>query len=424
MSGADWFMLAFDRSMQRVSGQGNVCHLTLSLDGTLSLVDLQARLDADPAWAWLASLRADKGAVGEVPCWVTSAVDPQRVREHHVDREADIVARVFDHERNAFLQDPVAVSLVQVAGAGSVVVLSWHHALMDARGGELWASWVAGVLPSAPTWVVQGQAPEGTPWERLMLAKKARDFLFRTGLGRIATVSSRRIPRGGDLAYRRIVLTAAETARVDARAKEAGASLVRSAFVLVGVARAVRAMARARGHRPADVLVPVPQDQRKRGATGPVITNRIGVLFYRLPDALLDDTQASVASVLEQLKAILRQGIGPAYGVLLDMCRHLPLPFYFGLVRAPTMGRIATFGFSDTGASLSRIDRFASVPVREAAHFPANIHPPGFTVVATRYGDALHLCVSFFRGMVSDAEYDAFELHLRRDLVGSDDEAA
>ena len=137
-----------------------------------------------------------------------------------------------------------------------------------------------------------------------------------------------------------------------------------------------------------------------------------------MADATLDDVGQAVSDVLGQLKAIVRDGVQPAYAVLMQMCRRLPLRAYFLVVRAPTLGRIATFGFSDTGATLSSIEQFAGVPIARARHFPANIHPPGFTVVSTRYRGRLQICTSYLEGAVTAQEYERYEAHLRADLTG------
>ena len=154
MSGSDWFMLAFDRSMKRHNGQGNVCHLMLELSDRLDVARLQARLDESEAWRWLCALRAHRGGWFGTPAWVVSNEAPSPVKVVAVDDISAVDDALFDHARDPYTMPCVAVGVAHLASGTSVVVLSWHHALMDARGAELWALWVASEEATPPTWVV------------------------------------------------------------------------------------------------------------------------------------------------------------------------------------------------------------------------------------------------------------------------------
>ena len=81
-------------------------------------------------------------------------------------------------------------------------------------------------------------------------------------------------------------------------------------------------------------------------------------------------------------------------------------------------GGAATFGFSDTGESLGRLTTAFGRRVVAALHLPANLHPPGFTVITSRVRGRLQVTVGWLDGTLTDDEIAAFERALRAELLG------
>jgi hypothetical protein len=421
LTGTDWFLLAFDRAMRSGPGAAGVCRLVVELEGGVDVAAVRAALEADPAWAWVRSLRLHV-APTRVPGWRASG--PRDASLGVVDVDALPAPTALP-----VLPDPtgdpggedggalVRLDVVRAPDRG-LLVLSWHHALMDARGAETLLRRLGGDPEVADVPLAHDPDAGAAPWkERLLRARDARDFLFDVSAGRVGQVTTEPAP-GAAPRFRALLLDEAETAVVDRRAGEAGAHVVRSAFALAAVARAVRALRATRGLPACDLLVPVPQDQRRRGAVGPVVGNWIGTFFYRLADADLVDARTAVAAITGQLRAMMRDGWQHAYTELLSLCRVIPLGPYWRVVAGPTDGVVATFGFSDTGESLGRLATAFGRRVVAALHLPANLHPPGFTVITSRVRGRLQVSVGWLDGTLTDDEITAFERALRAELLG------
>lgn len=424
LSGADVALLAMSDGMRARLGHDASCRLMLRVAGHVDPDALGMRLKISPTWRWLTSLRLGRGP-DRRPAWVVTPDAPEAGLRlyHRADDTAlwDAVASAEGQVGDPRHTPVVRLDLHHVGDETSAIVLTWHHAALDARGAELLMEAIAtDGLDDLGEDVIVGAEPardEGL-WARLMLAKKARDFLIRIGLGSVAFVGPRRPLPAAAPVWRRRVLDEAKTAAADARADDLRASLLRSAWHLVAVGRALEPELVSRGVRGRDLLVPVPQDRRRRGAKGPLLGNHISTLFYRLPREALADAASAVQLTGEQLKDRMKGGMPAAYLVLLDMVRGAPGWLLRLLIGLPTLGRVATFGFSDTGRSLDRLAAFRGEAVVEAVHLPANLAPPGLTVIVSRLRDRILLCASSLPdGLDADA-LDALLLRVEQELVG------
>ena len=423
LGGVDAVMVAMADGMRREVGHDASCRVVLTLDGFVDPDPLVMRLKRSPTWRWLTSWRLGRGP-GRWPAWCVDPSAPEvPLRLLHAPDEAELVA-ALDGDRDP-VGDPrrtplLRLDLYHVGVARSVLVLTFHHAAFDARGAELLlAAVLDGTLDDLDATALFGDPPARGPlWPRVWSAKAARDHLFRVAWPPLAFLGSRRLGVVSAPSRGRRVLDAEAMARADAVAASVGASMTRSALHLAVTAGAVAALLARQGRPRGDLLVPMPQDRRRRGAKGPVLGNRISTMFLRLPRALCDRPDALVADIQGQLRDRMASGLLDAYLTLLDLCRGLPGWLMRALMRLPTLGRVATFGFSDTGASLDRFDAVGGVPVAEARHLPANLAPPGLTVVFSRDRGRLTVCATWLPGALSHADAEALLDDIVARLVG------
>ncbi len=422
VSGSDWFMLAMDRARRARVGHGNICHLVLDLEAGIEAAAVEAQVRSLPVVGWLASLRVERPSRWGTPRWTTGNRPPElHVRSHTVTRWEGQPQALFADVLDASSESLVTLDLLHGPDGRSMVVWSWHHALMDARGGELLARLVGGLVPMREV-LVASPPPPGSPMTlsaRLAQAKQARDFVFGRSLPPMDTLQRERVKHRPSLHHALLELTGDELVACDRALAASGAGFLRSAFLLACVARAVHAVLRSRGKGTKDLLVPVPQDQRPRGQAGPLLSNQLGILFYRLSPADLVDVPTTVRALGDQLRQMLKEEVPAAFGMLLAMCRSLPLDLYLPIVLAPTLGKVASFGFSDAGDGLAKLDSFLGVPVRRATHYPANIEPPGFTVVASRMPGRVVISTAWMEGALRPDELALYQATLRADLLGT-----
>ncbi|MCB9664799.1 MAG: hypothetical protein H6732_11860 [Alphaproteobacteria bacterium] len=408
VSGSDWFAVMVDEAMRRRLGRGHTSHLVVELEGRLPLAVLRDQLRGTPLHeAGRARLVVE--APWRPARWALVG-PPTPVGHHALPETADLDAEVVPALDAPLHHAPVRLDLVDREGRTDLV-LSWSHALADARGAERLALDAAAgrrdtrllALPDAP--------PPRTVIETLRRAKAARDALFVGSLPRFTTLGRARRREAPRWARR-----AVPSSRVRAAAGRAGAGPFLLAFLVAVAAVEVAALARSRGLPRRDVLVPAPLDRRRRGAPVAALGNRLGVVIFRVPAAAVTDVRAATAACLGQLRGRLRSGWPEDYDTLLALCRHLPVDLLGSLVGLPSGGRLATFGLSYLASGLGELRSWGGVPVRRAYHLPSNPVPPGLTVVATEAGDTLELCVGHLPSLVSPAEADGLLARLAAHL--------
>lgn len=420
LNGADYFCLQLDGLMWKASAQRNVCIFAVTLSEPLALADLQRHLDLHPAYQWLCQLRLRQGLPFSLATWrhqpkARVAPIPEYQLEDGEHLPDSVLAMSWDISNGPAFK----VILLQLAGAGSRVVFAWHHVLMDARGGELFVRYL-GLPPTEkqPEWLAD-KAVKLPLKVRATIASEMKQFLYDTSVLPLLTLYQKK-PAKPQLRYRVLRFTPAQTLAINARATQMAAGFLSSAFYLAATAYAVAAVQQQRGIAVDDVLVPVPLDQRKRGAQGAVLGNQVSFLFYRIPGALLNDIAACTAELIKQMKTLMRTESPQHYSIMMDFLRRLPGLLYRQMLKAPTRGLMASFFYSDTGDSLSDFTSLFGRQVSHAVHYPPNMYPPGMTFVFSRVQGALQLTLGYMQPDLADAEADALLAQLSTALLGQE----
>jgi hypothetical protein len=149
-----------------------------------------------------------------------------------------------------------------------------------------------------------------------------------------------------------------------------------------------------------------------------VLGNQVSFLFYRIPNAVLNDISACTSELIEQMKSLMRSENPSHYTIMLDFLRRMPGFMYRRMLQAPTKGLMASFFYSDTGDSLQDFDELFGQPVRGAIHYPPNMYPPGLTFIFSRFQGALQLTLGYMEPDVSTAEVDLLLVSVRTALLG------
>tara|TARA_B100000809_G_scaffold265574_1_gene324833 strand:- start:1546 stop:2844 length:1299 start_codon:yes stop_codon:yes gene_type:complete len=415
-NGPDTFLLILDQLMLKSSGRGNICHLLVTLDEPVATLQIQAALDENTTYQWMCTLRAQGGSWFKPPRW---AVD-QRARAYPVpfyllaDTNAlELIARL--RMINPRRESPFQVQLLGQKDTTTQILITWHHALMDAHGAELFVAHIGQSLAGEPVFFDPNpDVPDHSQWRNTLKIKESLDEIshlpfMSTYIGR---GRSRPVVR-----HQVIALTEKQTGAVDEKITATGAQINKSLFYLAACARAVRHIVTARGGTVDDVVVSVPQDRRRRGAAGPMLSNQVTFLFYRISAAGLDSLKGTVTSLSEQMMDLMRQDFPARFHRMMLLCRHLPPFIYRHMIQQPTGKRMASFFISDTGQSLDRFETFLGAPVKNAIHYPPNMYPPGLTFIFARYKGRLSVTITTMEEELEDVESEALVAALKTELV-------
>jgi hypothetical protein len=208
-----------------------------------------------------------------------------------------------------------------------------------------------------------------------------------------------------------------DTALIDGRCQRLSAGFRRSHFYLAGSLRAVHALAMRRGNQDGAYLVPVPHDTRRRGAGGPIFSNHLSILFYRIEPRQCGKLSDIVAELGRQMTNQIRDRFPECCMAALEMFKPLPLGFFGRRLGKPTRGKFATFCFSDSGETCAGMNDFLGARIFEVTHLVPTWRPPGLTVVFLSFGGRLSALLSWVDDCLSATEVEGLERDLRAALL-------
>jgi len=414
LSGTDFFLLALDRNMRKNGTTGNVCHLGVDLHGSLSRAEMLARCQELQLLQWLNSVSIRRRWPLQIPHWQKSSTKGGVLLHEHFQDDG-IPEEIFQRALAVRAGATLAIDLIQRGSHKTTVVISWHHALMDAHGAEMLLRHIAEAEPTAPGKIFPTFPANGSLISQLGKAKEAKDLVVSASRNPVALLKQPGASGDTQLKFRLVEFSAAETAAIDQTAVIVGAGFRKSVLYLAAAALSLRGLFGRRDGAESAFCVPVPQDQRRRGATGPVVSNQVSFFFYRIPYDQLGSLQSAVQCISTQMLEQMRGEKQKSYATMMTLFRRLPLGVYAGMLKTSTNQN--SFHFSDTGESLSGFTSFLGRQVERVVHYPPCTYPPGFTIVFMRYQGRLSATIRYASKAISEEELAWFVDDLRSALL-------
>lgn len=196
--------------------------------------------------------------------------------------------------------------------------------------------------------------------------------------------------------------TAEETVLIDKNAKENGARFGSNLYQIACCAHAVQKFTTDES----DLWLPVPYDGRKRGSNGPMISNNISFLFYRLSFKDNPTIEDTVNDVYKQMNHQLKLAIPKKYNELLQFMKFIPKRFYYWMTTNAGKGAISTFLYSSSGEAVWDTSNF-SEDLSDTLLIPPFTYPPGLSITFLRYNGTLKMNIA-----VSSNKIDKIKLSL------------
>jgi len=419
-----------DRRMRRYGLPGNVCCAIIRLGPGLDMERLRQRITSSPILDWLSRVRIARPFPLLPPLWRTLA-EPKTVLYEHNDQNGgpdmswSLPTAVAGRQLHAARGPGLAFDVMRHADGTSHLYLSWNHTLLDARGLDLLLSHLNAngatngvpavqdlISPRQKGWDLSGW------WPNVKMARGSVKWLHESGDEPLfSLLPPGPPPRLCRNFYRVVSFTEPETARIDARSQQLVGGFRRGHFYLAASVRAVHAVAVQRGNQDGAYLIPVPHDTRRHGAKGPIFSNHLSILFYRIEPRYAGRIKDIVAELSRQMMDQIRDRFPESCMAALDMFKPLPLGFYVHHLGKPTRGKIATFSFSDSGEACTGMTDLWGAPILEVTHLVPSWRPPGLTVIFLRFGNRLSALLSSVDDCLSSAEVGRMERDVRHALL-------
>jgi hypothetical protein len=416
LTAADCFMLVLEKHHIRKTGlSNNTCRYLLELDGYVDAKELHTRVNTHPDLQWLASIAPEKKHPFSIPAWKRQRKTYEiPVGEYTTD---DLIPEEMINERITSHEPPfLRFDLLHRSDGNTALVFSWHHLLMDGYGAIL----LLRQLAKKEDWLrleLVDADEKHLPWIQLANATRAKFFVDRISKKPLSTIAPKKASATGYQKIRIVKFSPEDTSRIDAIGPSLGAQFGRSPLYLACTSRSVNELMKERGETPHDLWIPVPRDQRKKGAKGPLVGNHLSFLFYRLKKDVLSSLRKTVEAINEQMVNQIKTRMFADYDILMKYLRRTPSPLYYFWIKGPQGGSLASFLFTVSADHPDDFTRFGDHAIRDSWSFPSNIYPPGLTFAFMRYRDCLHLMILYFDDVLSTKELDRLEQRLKHELI-------
>jgi hypothetical protein len=429
----DYFMHAQDLWMRRSGLQGNICCAVIHLDRGFDVEGLRRRLNESPFIKWLSRARLVRSLPLLPPSWKLSAHQP--ILFEHDDSSAPMPNAwtppkvVSERQLHAERNPGIAFDVLRHADGTSHLFFSWNHTHLDAGG----VDFILHHLNSPNE--TNGEAPlkdfispkqiKGLPlsklWSNASFAHTSMKWLDESGKEPLfSPAPSGPRSSGRNNHRRRIHFTEEETARIAGRTAKVAPGFRRSHFYLAASLQALHNVALQRGTAGGAYLVPVPHDTRRHGAKGPIFSNHLSILFYRIEAQQAEKVRDIVAELGRQMTVQIRDKFPEACMAALNMFKVLPPEFYVKHLGKPTRGKLASLSFSDSGEACPGMTEFCGGRILDVTHLIPCWRFPGVTVLFLQFANRLSILLSWVDDCISMAEAEGLERDLRHVLLESE----
>lgn len=423
LSGSDCFHLVLDKHAHNYGTGSNVMRIVFQTTAPVSTEQVSTQLNASPLIQWLCNIRLHKGGLFGRPYWEHSGVSQGiPVKEHAGEQSGVLPSALLQRDLPLNQHHFIECDLVRYTDHSTSIVISWNHILLDGRG--------IGMLIQHLNELYEGQPARSLdvlfpPKEKktgfltyIRNMYRVKRFIENSSRAPIASVATGYGKEPSLFHTHLLQFSSEETTRIQQQATAAGARFGPNLFYLSCCALAVRARLDEK-KIDGPLWIPIPYDGRLRGAFGPVITNTVAFLFYRVDRDKLARLPDTVASFQQQMTDQMRDKMPQRYSMLLNMMRHLPLNLYYFLVNQRGKGAFASFLYSSTGDSFNRIDSFMGLPVDHLTIYPSPTFPPGLTFSFLKHRDTLNVNIAYSPDIIPAADLQLLISRLRQLLLGN-----
>ena len=413
LTGADCFILALEKHNQLQGAFGNTCKYVLELAGKLDAEAFKKKINQDTVIQQLASLSVTKTGLFSKPRWQSNPIKDIEVAVHESDAfiPNDVLQKKFTIERPGLF----SFDIVNRSNGNCSLILSWHHLLMDGYGAVLL---LKRICDSAKEITLSAEEPTvNLNFENIRQAAKAKLFIGKTSKKELSSIGSTKEYKSVNQKITVIPFTQEETKQIESNALVLGAKFGLSPFYLACSARGAKQILQERKVPVTNFWVPVPQNTRKKGALGPLLSNHISFLFYRITNIELSSLKECVSSLNNQMVNQIRDGLPKAYSKLQGFLKRMPSSLYYQLIKGPQGNSLTSFLFTVAEEHPQDLLEFEGLKVLNALSLPPNNFKPGLTFAFMRFNNCLQIMLLYFDEVLSEKEITILEKQLKHELI-------
>jgi hypothetical protein len=342
------------------------------------------------------------------------------LQEHHATIENEIPEIISNRDITVESARFIEADLVYYPSGACAFVLSWNHILLDAKGTTLLFEHL-NILSENKTQSFDIFFPAKEKKTNLITyirnMYKVKKFVQTSAKAPVSSVAEEKMNSGEAKTNIKVIsFNTTETKKINENAFKTGSRFGPTLYLVACCARATHDLNRQR-NKAGDIWLPVPYDGRLRGANGPLISNCVSFLFYRIRENELEAVKQTVKCLSDQMKSQIGNHIPQQYSMFLNMMRHIPLWLYYFLVNHTGKGVFASFLYTSTGDNFNNLTSLFGEPIRDINMIPALTMPPGLTYVFLKHDNELHLNIAYSPDVINHNELHLIEEKIKETLL-------
>ncbi len=421
LSGADCFHLVLDKHAKKHGAGGNVMRKVFYFNSSLSFEKIEAILKKSPVIYWLCNIKLMQPPFFRLPYWKYSNRGNEIIiRQHQSAKENKIPEVILTRDITVESDRFIEADIVYYPSGSSAFILSWNHILLDAKGTTLLFEHLNHLSENTSQRFDIFFPPKEKKTNIFTYINnmyKVKKFVQTCARPPVSSVGLAKTKHGDEQTLTRtIAFNADETGRIASNALKTGSRFGPTLYFIACCSQVIHQFNKQK-NKAGDLWLPIPYDGRLRGAAGPLISNCVSFLFYRLPENVLADVPQTVKCLSTQMKSQIGDGIPQRYTMFLNMMRHIPLWLYYFLVNRTGKGVFASFLYTSTGDNFNELRSLFGEPVRDLNMIPALTFPPGLTFVFLKHDNELNINIAYSPDVINNNELHLIEEKIKEILL-------
>ena len=422
LSGADCFHLVLDKHAKKHGAGGNVMRKIFSFQHALPAEKIKGILNSSPVIYWLCNIKLAPGLFFSKPYWkFTDNGNEILLHEHHAKGEGDIPATIMERDISVDAIRFIEADIVYYPSGACSFVLSWNHILLDAKGTTLLFEHLNHITENKQQQFdnfFPAKEKEVNIIEYISNMYKVKKFVQASSRAPVSSVAIKDSQATERISSRKVIcFNAEETKKIQVNAFKTGSRFGPTLYFIACCSHVIHALNKQRNNE-GDLWLPVPYDGRLKGAIGPLVSNCVSLLFYRIPKDELNTVSQTVKCLNNQMISQIKDKIPQRYNMFLDMMRHFPLWLYYFLISRTGEGVFASFLYTSTGDNFNELRSLFGEPLKDLTMIPALTFPPGLTFVFLKHDDVLNLNIAYSPDIISNNELHLIEQKIKEILLG------
>jgi hypothetical protein len=421
LSGADCFHVVLDKHAKKHSAGGNVMRKIFYFESTLSYKKINSILKNSPVIYWLCNIKFVPGMLMKLPCWqYTDCGNEIILLEHHAPAEGEIPDNILNRDITIESTRFIEADLVHYPSGGCAFILSWNHILLDAKGTTLLfehLNLLSENKPQSFDIFFPGKEKKTNIITYIRNMYKVKKFVQTSSKPPVSSVASASFKTGDGKTLTKVIsFNVEETKNINANAFKTGSRFGPTLYLVACCTHVINFLNQQK-NKAGDIWLPIPYDGRLRGAAGPLISNCVSFLFYRITANEMNTIPQTVKCLSDQMTAQIKDGIPQRYSMFLNMMRHVPLWLYYFLISRTGKGVFASFLYTSTGDNFNNLKSLFGEPIRNLNMIPALTFPPGLTFVFLKHDNELNINIAYSPDVINNNELHLIEEKIKEILL-------